>query len=215
MAIKKPAIKKPAVKKPSSVAAKKPAVKPAAAAAKKPATTPAAKPTAAALPKASSLFALLCAISTVGMPEPGEAHNAFVVRACDGINKLDDVAYGKLPKKVTDWFDSSVDHINKEQVDQVEQLEGYTAPAKPKRTAKQASLPGLASGGKARTDSVAYRVRCAVVEHGPDTVFEDACKKAGVGAQERGSNAWNAYFNAIQVLRIVESFGGIGGKKLK
>lgn len=72
---------------------------------------------------------------------------------------------------------------------------------------KQATLPGVANGGpKARPDSVAFKMRVAVVKS-PDVTFEAALKAAGVKGEERGGNAWNAYFNARQVMAIASAEG--------
>lgn len=75
----------------------------------------------------------------------------------------------------------------------------------PVKKATQGTLPGVEKGGKApgkRVDSVAYKMRLQVVKK-PTIEFEAAAKAAGVEA-ERGSNAWNAYFNARQVMAIVQ-----------
>lgn len=71
-----------------------------------------------------------------------------------------------------------------------------------KKKPKQAQLAGMPEGSRARTDSVAFKVRRAVVLLGTDCTFEQALKKANVTGEKRGGNGWNAYFNSIQVLRI-------------
>ena len=80
-----------------------------------------------------------------------------------------------------------------------------------KKAAKaQGTLPGVAEGGKGRVDGVAYRMRLQVVKN-PDIGFEDAVKAAGAKGSkikaERGNNAWNAFFNAVQVMRIAKAEG--------
>jgi type IV secretory pathway VirB10-like protein len=76
------------------------------------------------------------------------------------------------------------------------------AKAEAKKNPKQAQFAGMPEGSRARTDSVAFKVRRAVVLLGTACTFEQALKKANVTGEKRGGNGWNAYFNSIQVLRI-------------
>ena len=143
-----------------------------------------------------------------------ETAGDYAVRACQAISELTDDKFGALPKPVQDWFDKSVEAINAEKPGDIPAISGFPTAAgtkadggtKPKKAAKkQATLPGVAKGGKARVDSVAYRMRLQVVKN-IDVDFDDACKGAKLKA-ERGSNAWNAYFNAVQTMRIARAEG--------
>lgn len=83
------------------------------------------------------------------------------------------------------------------------------APAAPAATAKGKRKPAAPSEPKVprgpNTESVAYKMRLAVINGGTDISFEQTCKDAGVKGAVRGDNAWNAYFNTLQAIRIAAS----------
>ena len=169
-------------------------------------------PKEAAAPKAAGTTLYDMLVKATGYQAEGNSHADYAAAVADGISKLDDNAYGKLPKKVTDWFDKAVDPINAGDTDAIPVIDGFpestgkaVAPAKKAATKPADKKEKTAGTSGFRTDSTAFKMRNAVVINGPDVSFDDICKKAGVGAQERGGNAWNAYFNAIQVLRIATS----------
>ena len=151
----------------------------------------------------------------------GEAQQDYAVRVCQTISEMTDDDFSKLNKQAQDWFDKAVEAINAEKPTDIPSLSGFPdssarraasakTPAAKNNKKKsggeaQATLPGVAKGGKARVDSVAFRMRLQVVRD-LDISFDDACKGAKLKA-ERGSNAWNAYFNAVQTMRIARAEG--------
>ena len=202
---------KAAPKKAAAKKAVKPAAKPAAKAAPaKPLVRKAVAPAA----KASSLYEEFCTAANTTVHK-GESFAQFSVRLCEGVSKLSDQEFGKLSKTAQTWFNDTADAINRGEagVSDIPVMSGFpgaakapapaaiaAAPAAPKAP-KQATLPGFAAGGKARTEGVAHKVRLSVVKK-PAISFEDAAGKAGVEAKI-GSHAWNIWNEAKRVMELV------------
>lgn len=211
---KKAAVKKAAAAKKTPAPAKKtPAPAPAARTVRHPAATAAPKP------KAGTLCEILCTAAGVSLVA-GETYPAFAERVCGVLSdatKFPEDVFLKLPETVRNFYDACIDPINTKQFDKLPVLSGFPlvtgetgapvvavgAPA----AGKTATLPGVPKGGQARVDSVAYKVRRAVILHGVNITFEQACKDAKVTGEERGGNGWNAFFNTKQALKIAEAEG--------